>query len=113
MRRLIFILGLVIGWSILLAKHDSNRWGRMVAEAQVCCINEGEYYPHYECVGNECLPVESCGIDDCSFCSDQGCDPNAEIDCINGGGTWDSTTCTCYPPEECDPCTLPGCMKNI
>jgi hypothetical protein len=110
-RRLFLILWLVIGWSILLVRQDSNRWGRMVAQAQQCCINEGEYSPHLECVGDQCIFVEGCGIDNCSSCEEGGCDPSAEIECINNGGIWDSITCTCDEPE-CEPCEDPECIQD-
>lgn len=69
------------------------------APQESCCLYEGETDPHWECISGSCYQVSGCGYSvDCSTC---GCDPYAEWECVNDGGSWDPYSCTCT--YSCDP----------
>ena len=64
-----------------------------------CCVNPDETDPHWECFDGACVQVSGCGQSvNCAMC---GCSSTDEWVCINNGGYWDSTTCTC--DYSCDP----------
>jgi hypothetical protein len=94
---ILFALVALVIWLVLAQPREGG--GSLSAPWFYSRVAAQDPNTHLECVDGTCQEVAGCGEDDCSGC--QGCDPNQELDCINGGGTWDSGSCTCI--EGCDP----------
>jgi hypothetical protein len=104
------VLVALIFWLVVAEPPKKNEgdlnalwfYSRVTAQEESCCLYGDETNPHQVCVDNVCQWVEGCGLNDCSLCLDgNGCDPNAEANCLNNNGYWDPASCTCT--QGCDP----------